>query len=940
VSAVIFKAPQITALTHLLHTNATQHLAACFTVSAPRFSMIVCPTCSHQNPDGAAVCSACGTSLVGVSAGGKPFPLALAPGSKLQSGAFSLGRVLGQGGFGITYKGNDVNLGRLVAIKECFPETARREGARVVPPANVSPGEWEQVKREFIEEARTVARFSHAGIVNVYSVFEENDTAYQAMEFLDGQSTGALVEKGRLSEDEAVSIIERVADALETMHASGFIHRDLKPDNIVRTKDGRTILIDFGTAKQFVREKTQKLNPVLTPGYAPLEQYSSQARFDHRLDIYALGATLYHLLTGEVPVAAVERAAGVELPSVRAKVPSVSQSVSDAVERAMAIRVPERFDSVRDFARALRQTKQSPSPDPAPQNAPRAAPSPVPAPRSPLQAVADALLDGIERTLDSASVKPAPRPQDNPFLAEIRALNREVSAPVSPPPFKSQARLDELERTLSSLERSGTPAPINCPSCHENQVRTITGNFSGACPFDGAALVRVEWPVGKCPVCRTGELRPQTLPPAQFVCGVCRRAPVLKTERPRFLGFVSASEFDCPFCHAVYAPVAGNAARLSSVAPPYSSPLLGQTRTFTGWNEDANASGREFDCSACAARFLEQIGGSLLLTTWTSDPFGVGQNAGGQSATPEHWAKIAAGASRDAPTHGCPQCRAEWRLDTRAESLALVRANTANLERARSWGFAPGSPFPLARWIAKASGKASGEPGRICGKCRTEFDLRSTDKWSLVASPNPLLTARSTLVLSWSDWHRAGARLPLSEEEAMLRRELQTLSNARDIERAGFGMQIENRRREANLRLDALYKASVVGGWVDLELSSRFCKPGERILWACSGTSFKFRSRAGATFWDSDELGRFVVTDSRVWLESRGQVKPRSLAEVRGVEIQVQSRQPILVLSVAMLQKPLGFSLDRPEVDISIEGVKRKVTIEASDVAAMIRARL
>jgi len=911
--------------------------------------MIVCPTCSHQNPDGSAVCSACGTSLAGVSnaSGGMSFPLALPPGTKLQHGAFSLGRVLGQGGFGITYKGNDVNLGRLVAVKECFPETARREGARVVPPANVSPAEWEQVKREFIEEARTVARFSHAGIVNVYSVFEENDTAYQAMEFLDGQSAGALVEKGKLSEDEAVSMVEKVADALATMHASGFIHRDLKPDNIVRTKDGRTILIDFGTAKQFVREKTQKLNPVLTPGYAPLEQYSSQARFDHRLDVYALGATLYHLLTGEVPVAAVERAAGVELPSVRAKVPSVSPAVSEAVERAMAIKVSDRFDSVRDFARALRQTKQSPAPapsspaqmpsSPAP---PRANPLPPQAPRSPLQAVADALLDGIERTLDSASVKPAPRPQDNPFLGEIRALNAQISSPPAPPPFARQARLDELERVLSSLERAGTPPATLCPSCHDKDVRTVSGNFSGACPFDGTALVRVEWPVGKCPVCRVGALQPQQLPPAQFICGVCRRAPVQKMDRPKLFGMMSFPEFDCPFCHSVYAPVGQNAARLTSAAAPYSSPLVGQTRTFGQWNEDANSSGRVFDCSACAARFLEQLSGSWLLTSWTTDGFGVAANAGGQSATPEHWAKIASGAGHDAPTHGCPKCRSEWHLETRGETLALMRAAPTELERARSWGFSPASPFPIARWVAKSSGKASGNPGRICPKCRTEFDGRGADKWALVASPNPLLTARSTLLLGWTDWHRAGARLPLGDEEATLRRELQTLQTARDGERQTFVQGLEARRREANLRLDVLFKSSVVGGFMDLGLVSRFCKPGERILWACAGTSFKYRSRGGAAFWDSDERGRFVLTDSRVWLENQGVPKVRSLAEVREAEIQVQSRQPILVLWVQMLQKPLGYALDRPEVEVSIEGVKRKISIDTSDVAAMIRARL
>jgi serine/threonine protein kinase len=925
--------------------------------------MIVCPTCSHQNPDGAASCSACGTSLVGLTtaSGGKSYPFALAPGTKLQGGAYSIGRVLGQGGFGITYKGNDVNLGRLVAIKECFPDGSGRKEKTVVPPSNVSPQEWDLVKREFIEEARTVARFSHPGIVNVYAVFEENGTAYQAMEFLDGQSAGSLVEKGKLPENEAVSIIERVADALATMHASGFIHRDLKPDNIVQTKDGRTVLIDFGTAKQFVREKTQKLTPMLTPGYAPLEQYSSQARFDHRLDIYALGATLYHLLTGEVPVAAVERAAGVELPSVRDKNPSVSQAVSDAVERAMAVKVGERFDSVRDFAQALRATKETPaSPRPSqpqqpkpqesqpkPQaspprsNAPQAPRAQPAAPRSPFQVVGEVLWEGLQKGLDAVqpALKPLPRPQDNPYLGDIGALNSELQRPATPPPFAQQARLDDLDRQLRTLANPVPPA-MSCPSCHENAMRTVSGNYSGACPFDGATLVRIEWPVGKCPVCREGTLQSHALPPTEFICAVCRRAPVGRIERPRLMGFVSVSEFECPSCHAAYSPVSNTAARLREVVPPFHSPMLGQTRTFAQWNEGAGATGNALDCSACQARFLEQASGAWTLVSWSSDPFGVGQNAGGQSATPEHWAKIASGGSQDPSTHRCPTCRSGWQVDLGKETLALIRANPAEVERARQWGFAPATPFPIQRWIAKSSGKTSGEPGRVCGRCRSEFDARPGDRWALVVSSNPLLNARSALVLDWMDWHRVGARLPLQEEEAMLRREQQTMSNARDIERGKYQGTGDTRRREINSRLDALFKRAVVEGFVDLGLSSSNAKPGERILWACAATSFKHRVRGGQTFWDSDELGRFVLTGSRFWIENRSAFKARFLGEVRSVEVQLQARVPILVLVLSTLPKPLGFSLDRPEIEVSVEGVTRRITFDTQDVAAMIRARL
>ncbi len=869
--------------------------------------MIVCPTCSSPNPDGALACGTCGSPLGGATPTNR-FPLALPAGTRLNGGAFSTGRVLGQGGFGITYKGNDVNLARLVAIKELFPDGSRRNGKTVLPPSTVSAAEWDITRREFIEEARTVARFAHPGIVNVYFVWEENGTAYLAMEFLDGQSGGDLVNKGKLSENEAVSIIERVADAMEAMHASGFIHRDLKPDNIVLTKDGRTIVIDFGAAKQFVRDKTQKINPMLTPGYAPLEQYSSQARFDHRLDIYALGATLYHLLTGEVPVSAIERAAGVELPSVREKNPLVSVAVSDAVERAMAVKVADRFDSMRDFARALRSTKQSPAPFPPAPSAPRTAPT------SP------------------------PQSGGNPYLSQIRALVQSLQAAPAPPNFPDQGRLDAIERELAGAASFALPAASSCPSCHQPTVRVVSGGYSGACPFDGSPLSRIEWPIGKCAVCRTGTLQFHMLAPTEFLCAVCRRAPVRRVERTVLLGFASQSEFECPACHAHYAPVSSNAARLKQVEAQFApTPLLGQTCTFAQWNDAANATGQIADCPNCQARFLEQKDGSLLLTAWQSDPFGVAASAGGQSLPPEAWAKLAAGGGNDPSTHRCPSCHARWKLDMGAQSLALLRANTSEQGRAAGWGFALGQAYPVKRWLAKVAGKTSGEPGRICTNCRTEFDARGADAFALVATNNPLLSARSTLVLPWADWHRVAARLPLAAEERALRDEAAKLTAARDAERARQDQFTANRKRDAQLQLDGLFKRAAVEGFVPLSFSSREAKAGEEIVWLSRAISYKYRSRGGATFWDQDGVGRFALSTARFWFEGAGRNKPRALAEVTGVDIQYQARLPILVVTVRNLINPLGFGIEPTELPITLEGTTRRISFDIHDVIAMMK---
>lgn len=882
--------------------------------------MIVCPTCSSPNPDGALVCATCGSPLGGATAVNR-YPMALPAGTRLNNNSFSIGRVLGQGGFGITYKGNDINLARIVAIKELFPDGSRRQAKVVMPPQNVTTAEWDITRRDFIEEARTVARFSHPGIVNVYFVWEENGTAYQAMEFLDGGSVGNLVEKGKLSENEAVSTIERVADALETMHAAGFIHRDLKPDNIVLTKDGRTVLIDFGATKQFVREKTQKINPMLTPGYAPLEQYSSQARFDHRLDIYALGATLYHLLTGEIPVSAIERAAGVELPSVRQKNPAVSVAVSDAVERAMAVKVADRFDSVRDFARALRSTKQTPAPQP--QQAPR------------------------QSTTSPQFQTPAQRPQQtppptppqpsgvNPYLSQIRALGEGLKGPPAPPTFPGQARLQTIERELQTLGSFQTPAAMNCPSCRQNSVKAVSGNYSGTCPFDGAQLSRIEWPVGKCAVCRTGDLQFHALAPTEFMCAVCRRAPVRRVDRPGFLGIVTVPEFECPACHAQYVPVGANAARLKQVEAQFGqTPMLGQTCTYAQWNDAAGTSGQLADCTNCQARYIEQKNGDLLLTAWQNDPFGVAANVGGQSLSPENWARLAAGAGGDTSTHRCPTCHSRWKLDLNGQSLALMRANTPEQGRASGWGFTLGQPYPIKRWVTKTAGKTSGEIGRVCGNCRTEFDTRPLDKWALVVTSNPLLGARSTLILDWGDWHRIGQKLPLSGDERALRDEAGKLIATRDAENARQNEFAANRRRDLNTQLDGLYKRAAVEGFVNLGFTSRDVKSGERILWASRVITFKFRSREGATYWDQDDTGRFVLSQTRLWVEGS---KARALPELSGVEIQYQSRLPILVIQLDNRQRPLGFGIDPTEVEVTIDGLTRRIQFDVHDVAAMIK---
>ena len=220
-------------------------------------------------------------------------------------------KVLGQGGFGITYLAHDPNLDQYVAVKEYLPmELAVRDGDFSVHPASEANGERYQWGLErFIEEARTLAKFKHPAIVRVLSVFEENNTAYMVMEYERGQSFQQVIEQRRtIPEQELIQIIGPLLDGLEVIHASGFIHRDIKPANIYIRRDGSPVLLDFGSARQALGVQTKSLTSIVSPGYAPFEQYYSKSdKQGPWTDIYSLAATMYRAIAGLMPMDAIDR---------------------------------------------------------------------------------------------------------------------------------------------------------------------------------------------------------------------------------------------------------------------------------------------------------------------------------------------------------------------------------------------------------------------------------------------------------------------------------------------------------------------------------------------------------------------------------------------------------------------------------------------------------
>lgn len=283
-----------------------------------------CPRCHHEVGGSWLVCAWCGETLTTAAE--------LEIGSRFGDGRYEVLSILGRGGFGITYAVRDDRLHRSVAVKELFPETAVRHRSVVLAP----PGEREAfalARERFLREARVLARFTHPGIVRVYEVFEANGTAYLVMELIEGRTlVDVLRQRGRpLPEAELLDVAGRVAAALRPLHAVDVLHRDINPSNVMVTDGGRVVLIDFGLARDVEPEVTSGLTRIVTPGYAPPEQYRGEGRFGPATDVYGLAATLYRLATGRVPVTSIERDAGRELPAPHRLNPSISKAVGDAI---------------------------------------------------------------------------------------------------------------------------------------------------------------------------------------------------------------------------------------------------------------------------------------------------------------------------------------------------------------------------------------------------------------------------------------------------------------------------------------------------------------------------------------------------------------------------------------------------------------------------------
>ena len=286
----------------------------------------------------------------------------LKEGSELQNGKYRIIRVLGQGGFGITYLAENIYFEKMVAIKEFFPKDfcGRDNTSHLTLGTQNNAETVEKLKARFLKEARNIAKLDHPGIIKIHDIFEENNTAYYVMDYIEGENLNQMVKRdGSMSEEKAVGYITTVGEALEYIHSRQMTHFDVKPANImVRRADNMPILIDFGLSKQYDAQgdATSTLMQGVSHGYSPIELYNAGAitSFSPQTDVYSLAATLYYLISNTIPPhATVLIEENITFPI------GFPMNLQKALSKAMSSARKNRYESVSIFVSEIKTMEKS-----------------------------------------------------------------------------------------------------------------------------------------------------------------------------------------------------------------------------------------------------------------------------------------------------------------------------------------------------------------------------------------------------------------------------------------------------------------------------------------------------------------------------------------------------------------------------------------------------
>ena len=364
----------------------------------------ICYNCFHYAPEG----QACPYCKYDPRENEGRYRLALRPGTILAN-RYLIGRVLGQGGFGITYVALDNQTKSRVAIKEYMPtEYASRDEGTVGLRLNDNSvqADFDYGKEQFLQEAKTLAAFvGNEHIIGVRDMFEANETAYFAMEFAEGVSLKQYMEQrgGPLQVYETNLILLPIMEALQWVHSKGIVHRDIAPDNIIIKRDGTAKLIDFGAARYSTGEKSKSLDVILKHGFAPMEQYNRRGRQGPFTDVYAMAATYYYAITGRVPPDAIERIEEDTIQPPSAYGVRIRKETEEVLLKALAVSSKNRYQTMAEFYTALLSSMPKPF-DPDTEIGETAAQTPV-------QPVKGSTPPPVARPPKKEEPKHAPQPQ-------------------------------------------------------------------------------------------------------------------------------------------------------------------------------------------------------------------------------------------------------------------------------------------------------------------------------------------------------------------------------------------------------------------------------------------------------------------------------------------------------------------------------------------------
>lgn len=275
----------------------------------------------------------------------------LSSGTMLSGGKYVIEKKIGAGGFGITYLARHTILDRKYAIKEFFMSgyNVRNNATNHVSLQGLEVKDFDRVRQTFINEARTLAHLNNEAIVKVIDIFDENGTSYMVMPFVEGTTLKSMVEKdGPMEYEMAVNYMVQICEALTYIHSKDILHRDVTPDNVIVTPEQKIVLIDFGSARKFIDNKTQRQTTIVKPGYAPLEQHSARSRKGAFTDIYSVGAVFYYLLTGERPMDATERVLEKMKEPIELN-PNIPPQINAIIMKAMEMDGEMRYQSAKEL---------------------------------------------------------------------------------------------------------------------------------------------------------------------------------------------------------------------------------------------------------------------------------------------------------------------------------------------------------------------------------------------------------------------------------------------------------------------------------------------------------------------------------------------------------------------------------------------------------------